>query len=55
MPRLPPCTDLNGTAELEVVDKAISIFKKQIQRLLPDQKNLINGLPNWCKPAKNLR
>ena len=44
MPRLPPCTDLNGTAELEVVDKAISIFKKQIQRLLPDQKNLINGL-----------
>ena len=44
MPRLPPCTDLNGTAELEVVDKAIGIFKKQIQRLLPDQKNLINGL-----------
>ena len=44
MPRLPPSTDLNGTAELEVVDKAIGVFKKQIKTLRPDQQNALNGL-----------
>jgi hypothetical protein len=44
MPRLPPCTDLNGTAELEAVDKAIGVFKKHIQWLAPDQQKALNGL-----------
>jgi len=44
MPRLPPPTDLSGTAELAAIDNVIGVFKKQIQTLRPEQQNALTGL-----------